>query len=196
MSDGIQFSARRRWRSGTKGVLLRRPKTAKSRISLRVPSIVMGSVRRLSRDLGIPPTELCELLISFASTANFLHLEKQEGVDDFLSSARLHRTMNAFGSLMGGHEPRTGTAGGKPISLRFPAGFLMIIGQYAKLTGYTQSALLHQFLEQGVQIYMRGWVAVVQAVTAGLKTVRSEPTPPANSSEGAQDGKPVTLGTG
>ena len=175
---------------------MRSPKTAKRRVSLRVPSVVMENVRRLATELGMPPTELCELLISFASTANFLRLEKQEGVDDFLSSVRLNRTMKAFGSLMGGHEPRIGTAGAKPISLRFPARFLMIIGQYARLTGYNQSAVLLQFLEQGVHLYVRSWVAVVKAVTVGIKTADTERIPPINPSEEAQDGKSVPHGTG
>ena len=175
---------------------MRRPRTAKCRVSLRVPSVVMGSVRRLARELGMPPTELCELLISFASAANFLRLERQEGLDGFLSLVGLNRSMKAFGSLIGGHEPRIGTGGGKPISLRFPARFLMIIDQYAKLTGYSQSALLLQFLEQSVRLYTRSWIAVTEAVTAGIKTIRSERIPTINLSEEAQDGKTVPHGTG
>ncbi len=192
MSGDIQFSARRIRR--VKGGFLWGHKTAKRRVSLRVPGMVMAGVRRLAIDLDMPIAELCGLLISFAATANFLRLGKKEGLDSFLGSARLNRTMRAFGDIVGGHEPRVGTTGGQPISLRFPANFLEITSQYARLVGQSQSSLLLQFLEQGMRLYLQSWIAVTKAVTAGNKILRSDCTPPANKSEGTQDTKPTPQG--
>lgn len=168
MSNDIQFSTRPGRRlAGVKGSLLRGPRKTKRRVSLRVPSVVVGQIRRLSAEVGMAFSGLCEILIQFAAVATFLRLEKQEGVDDFLSSTRLSWGMK----ILGGHEPRivTETGGGRVVSLRFPARFLERVSLYAKLTGRTRSDLLLQFLEQGLRIYLRGWVAVTKTLTIAVK---------------------------
>jgi hypothetical protein len=130
----------------------------------------MGSVRRLAIEQGMPVTDLCVTLIHFASIAYFLRLEKKEGVHDFLTSISLRRGLKA----MGGHEPRIGIGGGEPVSLRFPARFLDALGLYATLTGRSRSDLLIQFLEQGIRIYMRSWVALTKALTIAAKAGNRE----------------------
>lgn len=173
MSNDIQFSSQRGSRlAGVKGTLLRGPKKAKRRISLRVPSVVVGQVRRFAIELDMPVTDLCQILIQFASIANFIRLENQEGLDAFLSSIRLSRGLK----LLGGHEPRIGaeTGGGRVVSLRFPARYLERVSLYAKLTGRSRSDLLLQFLEQGIRIYLRGWVALTKALTTAVKASNRE----------------------
>lgn len=168
MSNDIHLSKRKGSQlAGVKGALLRGPKKAKRRGSLRVPSMVVGQIRRLAIELDMPVTDLCQILIQFAAIAAFLRLEKQEGIDDFLSSARLSRGLK----LLGGHEPRIGTetGGGRVVSLRFPARFLERVSLYARLTGRSRSDLLLQFLEQGIRIYLRGWVALTKALTIAVK---------------------------
>ncbi len=167
MSNDIQFSAKRRRLAGLKGSLLRGPRKAKRRISLRVPSAVLGQIRRLSTQLDMPVTDLSQILIQFAAIATFLRFEKKEGVDAFLSDVRLSRGLNALGRLAGGDsDVRVIAEGGDPVSLRFPTRFLETVRLYCRLTGRRRSDLLLHFLEQGLRIYLRGWVAVTKALTA------------------------------
>jgi hypothetical protein len=114
-------------------------------------------------------TDLCQVLIYFAAIANFLHLQRQEGLDNFLGSVRLNRSLNALSRLTGDHEPRISHGDpGQPVSLRFPALFLETVGRYARLTGRSRSDLLLQFLEQGLRIYLLSWIAVTKALTAAV----------------------------
>lgn len=160
--------------AGLKGTLLRGPRKAKRRVSLRVPKTLMGSVRLLAIQQGMPVTDLCVALVHFASVAYFLRLEKEEGLRDFATSISLNRGLKA----MGGHEPRIGTAGGEPVSLRFPARFLDTLSLYARLVGRSRSDLLIQFLEQGLRIYLRSWVALTKALNAAMKVKKNaEPRP-------------------
>lgn len=166
MSNDIQFSAKKGRRlAGVKGALLRGPRKAKRRVSLRVPRGVMGSVRRLAIQLDIPVTELCQMLIQFASMLYFLRLEKQEGVNAFLSDVGLSGGLK----VLGGHQPRIGTDFGEPVSLQFPTRFLENASLYARLTGRSRSDLLIQFLKQGIRIYLRSWVAVTKTLTTAVK---------------------------
>jgi hypothetical protein len=181
MSNDIQFYAKKGSRlAGLKRTLLRGPRKAKRRVSLRVPPGVMGSVRRLAIRLDIPVTELCQMLIGFASMLYFLRLEKQERVDAFLSDVRLSGGLKA----LGGHEPRVVPALGEPVSLRFPTRFLETASLYARLTGRSRSDLLLQFLEQGIRIYARSWIAVTKALTTAVKGPSSRATRTAPQSRG------------
>lgn len=174
MSNHIQFSINRGRRlGGVKGALLRGPRKAKRRVSLRVPVVVMGSVRRFAWALDMPVTELCQALIQFAAVATFLRLQRQDGLEDFLTTVRLNRSLNLLGNLTGGHAPRLNEAG-EPVSLRLPAGFLKILEQYARLIGRSRSELLLTFLEQGIRMYLFSWSAVTKALTTAIKDTRNQ----------------------
>ena len=173
MSNDIQFSVKKGSRfAGLNGALLRGPRKATRRVSFRVPDILLGNVRRLAIEHEMPITDLCAVLIHITSIANFLRLEKQEVLNSFLSSVKLSRGLK----VLGGHRPRIGTQGVAPVSWRFPARFLETLGLYASLTGRSRSDLLVQFLEQGIRIYMRSWVAVTKALTTALTTVNIQDT--------------------
>lgn len=171
MSFDIRFSAKRKRLGGLKGALLRGPRKAKRRVSFRIRNTVVGQVRRLALQTGMPVTELYQMLIQLAAIATFLRLEDQKGVDDFRSSVKLSRNMNALSRLTGGGDGdiRVLAEGAEPVSLRFPARFLETVGLYARLTGQGRSDLLLRFLEQGLRIYLRGWVAVTKTLTAALE---------------------------
>ncbi|MGD0177811.1 MAG: hypothetical protein ABSC50_13410 [Candidatus Bathyarchaeia archaeon] len=165
MPNDIQFSAvRGRRRGGVKSALLRGPRTPKRRVSLRVPAVVMGSIRGFALQLDMPITDLCQALIHVAAVVVFLRLQRQEGLEDFFSSVRLNQGFNLLRNVTGGHAPRLGEAG-EPVSLRLPAGFLAVLEHYAKLTGKSRSELLLTFLEQGIRIYLLSWLAVTKALT-------------------------------
>ncbi len=127
-------------------------------------------IRLLAAELDMPVTDLCQLLIQFAAIATFLRFEKKERVDAFLSDARLSGSLKALGRLAGGDaDVRVIAEGGEPVSLRFPTRFLETIRLYARLTGRSRSDLLLQFLQQGIRIYARSWVAVTKALTIAVQ---------------------------
>ncbi len=147
---------------GARRLLQRR---AKRRTSLYIPGVTIRQVRRLAGELDMPVTELTELLIQVAATANFLRLEKQEAVNTFLSDVRLHRAMK----LLGGHQPRIHNMSGEPVSMRFSHRFLEIVSLYSRLVARSRSDVMIQFLEQGLRIYGRSWIAVTKALTSALQ---------------------------
>jgi hypothetical protein len=167
----LRFVAKRKRLGGLKGALLRGPRKAKRRVSLRIRNTVVGQVRMLALQLGMPVTELYQMLIQLAAIATFLRLEDQKGVDDFRSSVKLSRNVNALSKLTGdsGDDTRILAEGGEPVSLRFPGRFLETVGLYARLTGQGRSDLLLRLLEQGLRIYLRGWVAVTKTLAAAVE---------------------------